>query len=217
MDGKKIAKKAYYQARKENIKDFVTCANILEHYGVDLLYTEAEVQYRCPLHGDGIDKKKSARYYPETDSTYCWGCHQYRDHFGLVMDFEDCSFPKSLSIIEKKWEIDDVPDIYEFTNSSEEKKQKFQSNLENELDEIFQEENSIMDQFYSLERKIDRFIDEYREKIEMETALKIYHAYDHLLFRIKEGIINKEDAIQIKEKLSSKVNQLVQEITLKDE
>ena len=31
-----------------------------------------EEQFSCPFHG--ADKKKSSRYYAETDSAYCWVC-----------------------------------------------------------------------------------------------------------------------------------------------
>jgi uncharacterized protein (DUF2267 family) len=208
MNDEEISKKAYYDARKKNIKEKIDCSEVLEHYGVDLLYDDMEVQYACPLHGDGQDDKRSARYYPESDDTYCWGCQKYRDHIGLVMGFEGCSFTQALKILENKWNLSDIPSIYEFTQPGEDEKKEFQSSLENELDEIFEDRESLLDRFDILERKIDRFVSENRNSLEMESVLRIYHVCDHLMYRLENEKIEMEEAVKIARKLTAKIEEM---------
>lgn len=187
-ESKDIARQEYYEARKANIKENIDCSDVLTHFGVNLLYDNSEVQYRCPLHGDGRDDQKSARYYPESDDTYCWGCQEYRDHIGLVMDFEGCSFTEALHYLESEWNLD-VPSIYDFTRpSSTESNQQDdgETGIQRDIDAIFEDDVDIMDRCGALESKIDRVVDEY--DVDTGPALKLYHAYDYLLYCVRNEV-----------------------------
>lgn len=213
MNDKEVIRKQYYEARKENIKQQVPCDEVLKHYGVDLLYTDMEVQYRCPLHGDGRDMKKSARYYPEGDNTYCWGCQQYRDQISLVMDFEDCSFTKALSILERKWNVSGVPDMEDFSDPDSEIKEKYKSNLENDLDSIFNGEDSSEDRGLEfVENKIDRLVEDYRDRIEMKRVLKLYHLFDHISYKAQNDSLSGEKLNQLTEKIHRKVEEVKKDV-----
>jgi len=70
-----------------------------------------EEQLRCPFHGP--DNKPSARYYPDTDSLYCWKCQQKWDVFGYMEDKRGYDFFSAITDLVKKFNIDisKVPDV----------------------------------------------------------------------------------------------------------
>jgi DNA primase len=203
------ARSAYYEDRVAHIKDNIDCSEILEHFGVDLLFDDAEVQYRCPLHGDGRDTKKSARYYPDSDDTYCWGCHEYRDHVGLVMEFEDMSFTEALSYLEQQWNIDDVPSIYDYLSEEDGGEGKDPSRFYQEDDE---DEEALSERqlkiLSSIERTIDRLVEDHRDHLDVETAARLYNAYDHLMYKHQHDHIEHTTVKRIARKLMNKTKEL---------
>lgn len=70
-----------------------------------------EEQLSCPFHGK--DNKPSARYYPDTDTMYCWTCQQSWDIFRYLGDKKDYDFGSSINFLLQKFGIDtsSLPDV----------------------------------------------------------------------------------------------------------
>ena len=95
---------------KEIIAENVTLGGILrDEFGTSLDIDE--IQLSCPFHG--ADAKKSARYYKETDSMYCWVCKKSWDIYGYISQKEGLTFSKSVDYIIKHYNIDvsKAPDV----------------------------------------------------------------------------------------------------------
>lgn len=69
-----------------------------------ITYSIDEEQFSCPFHG--FDRRKSARYYKETDTAYCWVCTKKWDLFSWVAQEEEISFSEALNLLVKKFKID---------------------------------------------------------------------------------------------------------------
>jgi hypothetical protein len=63
----------------------------------------------------GADRKKSARYYKETDTAYCWVCKKKWDVISFTQEMEGMSFPQALKHIvsTNKLDISKLPDAPE--------------------------------------------------------------------------------------------------------
>lgn len=211
------ARRDYFKARVDNIKSQVTIYDVLNYYHVPIQTENAEVQYPCPLHGDGKDNGFSARVYPDEDgnggSTYCWGCQKARDVVGWTMDKESLSFGQALRYLEATYSVRNIPVMERFFDPSyvelEEIKPKIPSFL-NELETIFNEETEL--DFSYLERKIKRLVETRKERLPMETVLKLYYAFDSLQFDLKEKNVSREKALEMHHKLSSIISKLGQDV-----
>ena len=91
------------QALIAHIKDSVSLGEIMRARGV-IRTTLSEEQFSCPFHG--ADQKKSARYYSETDSAYCWVCKERWDLFSYISRAESLSFSQALDYFIKNYRID---------------------------------------------------------------------------------------------------------------
>jgi hypothetical protein len=68
-----------------------------------------EQQFSCDLHGDGRDTKKSARYYPSSNSIYCWACGRARDSITLIREKKGVSFHEAASWLERQYGLPELP------------------------------------------------------------------------------------------------------------
>lgn len=78
-----------------------------------------EEQLSCPFHGK--DNKPSARYYPDTDTMYCWTCQESWDVFSYLGQKKDYDFGSSINFLIQKFGIDtsSLPDIKDRIKSLE--------------------------------------------------------------------------------------------------
>lgn len=97
------------KALKERIQSVVTLKDILSSEGV-ISGSLNEEQIHCPFHGE--DNKKSSRYYSETDTTWCWVCHEKLDLFSYIGKKNSLNFAEVLKYLVDTYRIDisDVPD-----------------------------------------------------------------------------------------------------------
>lgn len=72
-----------------------------------------EEQYSCSFHG--VDRKKSARYYKETDTAYCWACHKRWDLFDFIREKENFTFKETIEYLIKRYRVNisHLPDMVE--------------------------------------------------------------------------------------------------------
>lgn len=92
-----------FSALKECILNTIRLKDILISEG-HITGRFSEEQLSCPFHG--VDNKKSARYYEETDTTWCWVCHEKLDIFSYIGKRESISFSETLNYIINQYKID---------------------------------------------------------------------------------------------------------------
>lgn len=88
---------------KELIRQHVTLEELLRHRNL-IVGGMDEEQFSCVFHG--ADRKKSARYYRETDTAYCWVCKEKWDLFAFTAKIEGMSFSQVLQHYLKLYRID---------------------------------------------------------------------------------------------------------------
>lgn len=209
---------SYWRDRVDNLKNQVSTADVLEHYNIRLPTRSRKCHYSCPLHGDGQDRKDSAMYYPENDSTYCWGCAEYRDQIDFVVDFEGCEFKEAVKYLERTFGVDDVPSIYDYSSSGfdsdDEDEDEPRNELVDELDAIFDGSDDPSDPNHpenhrSIERMIERLVEDRRDEwSDPDRALRLFHVLDQTVYRWREGDISEDRAASILSDLREKVHRL---------
>ena len=77
--------------------------DLLSELGISIHHEGVEQQIRCPVHSDSV---ASARYYPESNSIYCFTCAESYNPIDLAMLCWELSFVEA---IEKLGGRDDDP------------------------------------------------------------------------------------------------------------
>jgi len=149
--------------RADRIKREVPLDKILSEYGYAVYQGGGEQQFSCDLHGDGSDSSPSARFYPESNSFYCFACGKARDSISLVMEKEGLEFPQACQAIEKKYGLSEW--VYQ------KKKDIFQEDEVADPSEI-----EIISQ--SVYRRLTWVTKE--RSIEYSLALRLWEGYDLL-------------------------------------
>jgi len=96
-------------ALKNRIAERVTYGDLLIRDG-RISGALPEEQFSCTFHGK--DVKKSARYYKESDSSYCWVCKKKKDIYSYVQEKEQMGFWEAVRYLVRTYTIpiDDLPD-----------------------------------------------------------------------------------------------------------
>jgi len=87
----------------ELIKERVTLKEILVSKRC-ITGSLSEEQFSCLFHG--ADRKKSCRYYEETDTAYCWVCKDKWDVISFSQKLEEMTFPQTINYLIKTYRID---------------------------------------------------------------------------------------------------------------
>jgi len=97
---------------KKRIKETITLGYLLQQDGY-ITNTLGEEQFSCFFHGQ--DNKKSARYYKDTDTAYCWVCKERWDCISYICKRDGFSFSGALQWLLKTYSIriDDLPEATE--------------------------------------------------------------------------------------------------------
>lgn len=180
---------AYYKERIDNIKSQVAIHDILNHYGIKILTQDREFQYPCPLHGDGQDNSYSARMYPDSQSTYCWACHKSRDVVGWVCDAEGLGFANALSWIERTFSVKNVPRMTFDGNFGPKK-------IDLGLDAP-KKGPSTMDIINQLDVMGSRALQNRREDLTWQKAVKVFFVLDGVRYDLQHGNIEDKKAVDI--------------------
>jgi hypothetical protein len=88
---------------REHVKRSITLGMLLKNDG-RITYDLDEEQIHCPFHG--VDNKKSARYYKETDTIYCWVCKKVWDVFSYVSQKRGVGLREAISHLIGAYKID---------------------------------------------------------------------------------------------------------------
>lgn len=97
--------------RANRIRAQVPMVRVLADFGyhVNPDGVDHEQQFSCDLHGDGRDTKKSARYYPTSNSMYCWACGRARDSITLLREKKGVGFHEAASWLERRYGLPEMP------------------------------------------------------------------------------------------------------------
>ncbi len=97
--------------RADRIRAAIPIAQVLADYGyaVNPDAGDHEQQYSCDLHGSGRDNKPSARIYPASNSTYCFGCDKTRDAITFCRDKAGLEFWAAVKYLEKQYRLPELP------------------------------------------------------------------------------------------------------------
>lgn len=213
------ARQEYYRVRVENLRHQVPMVRVLEHLGIRVHVNEnVEIQYPCPLHGDGQDQGFSARVYPGDNDdpgghTFCWGCQQARDQIQWIRDYQGMSFMGAVKFLEDTFDVKGVPSIYDYFDPSQIEKGAdgiLKTKLEREIDAILNPEDTEEFSISYLERKIDRLVADKGNQLTRLSITRLYFLFDMLSYDLKEGTITEEEARNLASKIEAKIETLHQ-------
>lgn len=164
------------QKRAARIREQCDIGVLLQNYGYNVIPDDfREQQYQCDLHG--VDNKPSARYYPRTNSVYCFACGKARDPISLLMDKEGVSFRDACERLEQQFGLPALPwDDEDFEPED--------IKVEDELDQIVSEGVP----FAREAKRIGRFLDNIvRDRdLDLKTTLAFVEAYDRVMYGVKK-------------------------------
>lgn len=168
--------------RRSRIKRAVPLDEVLETYGYTVRSGfDSEQQFSCDLHGDGNDSKPSARYYPESLSWHCFACGRSRDVIATVMEKEGLSFTASLTTLERRFSLPDLPW---------------------EVEETIPHKVDIQPHFRRVDRLLKNLTDE--KDLSMEVTVSLWEAYDFVSFNYDKN--KQEDkTVQALDRLYCKI------------
>lgn len=128
----------------------------------------SRISISCPFHGDGSDKMKSAKAYPDSNKVFCWGCSKSRDTIEIVKLRHELSFREAIDYLLKKY----------FPSE----KLEFQKTDEKKIVEI--------EVVGRAERKLE-FIEQIIEKVKSEVGWKSYYELCYIFDFLKFSLISK--------------------------
>lgn len=174
--------------RSNRIKQFVRLDQVLSEYGYNVRVNGSEQQFACDLHGSGIETRPSARYYPSTQTWYCFACGKVRDVVSTVMEKEGLEYRQACRAIEKKYGLSEWN---EYT-------------VENPIDEIDTEYNEQEEVDWKTKTINKLTLLTKNKVICLKDSLKFWEAIDFLLFSKNE---EKDYWIKIYKKIESVENE----------
>jgi hypothetical protein len=92
------------KAIRELVVSNVALHDMLADIGVRLPQTIKPQQLSCPFHG--ADVSMSARYYPDTNSMYCFACKKSWDPISFWMQYSETKFMEASRQVAAKYRID---------------------------------------------------------------------------------------------------------------
>ena len=173
--------------RADRIREEAPLDRVLEDYGYAVISgADREQQFQCDLHGDGSDNKPSARFYPESQSWYCFACGRSRDAISTVMEKEGLGFSDACKSLETRFQLPPLPWKDEYSDGSEPKRVK----------EIIpaSKEKSVEDTAHITHRVLDGFTQD--GTFDLNTALKLWEAFDKVCHLHREQLIAESAAIK---------------------
>lgn len=82
---------------------------VLREYGVQFLDSGVPEQLHCPFHYP--DTNKSARFYPDNDSIFCFVCDRTWNVFDFIQEKEELSVVETIRFIKAHYEVEEqAPD-----------------------------------------------------------------------------------------------------------
>lgn len=148
---------------------------LLRDYGYNIIPDDhREQQYRCDLHG--IDNKPSARYYPRTNSVYCFACGKSRDPVSLVMDKEALTFRDACNSLEERFDLPALPWDEDVTEEAR--------SVVDDLDAIVESGVTFEREAARLNRLLDNIVLD--KDLDVRVTLGFVEVYDRIMYGVKK-------------------------------
>ena len=158
----------------DRIRNMIPLSRVLSDYGyrVEAL-SDREQQFSCDLHGDGQDRKPSARLYAH--QFFCFACGTSRDAISLVQEKEGVDFWAAVKLLENRYGLDPLP------WESAERKETLSEQISKSFDTKETPEMAL--------ERVSRFIDSLcRERsIPPEKCAGFWEAYDRVHCFMAQG------------------------------
>lgn len=196
-----ITPQEWYQLRVKNLKEKVSMGDVLNHLGVEMHSGERASQVSCPMtfnHSHG-DKKKSARFYPETQTFKCYVCTPKAvDIIGFSICYNKSKFAEAIRWLEKEFNVE-IP------------KAELLKDVDQVLGEMLSVEDSDSDRFEARCNYGLSVLKEQRECFTLEQVIMLYGVMDELTFDIQRTKTNQRKANVVIEKWLDKIRQIVKQ------
>ena len=155
--------------RSDRLKENVPLDRLLRDYGYDVYLNGSDQQFKCDLHGSGVETKPSARYYHNTKTWYCFACGKVRDVISTVMEKEGKEYVDACRLLEKKYNL---PAWKEYTSEID-SSEPYKIDEDSEIDW----KKRVGIRLKSITR--DR-------NVKLDIVLKFWEAYDIIVVNSKE-------------------------------
>lgn len=187
------------QERIERIKKEIPIDTLLADLGYDVRPNAGyrEQQFSCDLHGDGLDRKPSARVYPESASWYCFACGKTRDAIDTVRAKRDLSFIDAIRFLEKEYGLPYIPwdDPKPLLDANQDKAY---------IKRVFENVPAYTDVLSILYSTLEHLTQE--REIEMGPLLTFWEAGDQVAYKVQEGIFTEDLGLQVVSNLLERLN-----------
>ncbi len=179
-----------FQSLKDHIKKYVSLGEMLRSEGKITLEIEEE-QISCPFHG--VDNKKSARYYRETDTFYCWVCRKVWDVFSYVQQKDGYSIKEVINTLIRDHHIDI-------------------SSVPEQMDVFIQgitgpEKPVLVDRKNIFLGQVKDYIYKLRDRIDLEKYKRLVHSYMLLKYMITD-----DKFVEASNKMNGALTRITKEI-----
>ena len=183
------------QKRAERIREKCDIGVLLRNYGYNIIPDDfREQQYQCDLHG--IDNKPSARYYPRTNSVYCFACGKSRDPISLLMDKEGIGFRDTCDRLEKQFGLAPLPWDDEGDDAEE-------HTVADDLDEIVAAGVPFDREAKRLSRLLDTIAADH--DLDMKATLMFVEAFDRVTYGVRKQGMSEANGKVLLAKLHARI------------
>jgi len=159
--------KSRTSARIRRLNRTIDLGEMLYGLGYDVYPDQhREQQFRCDLHGE--DNKPSARFYPETNSTYCWVCQKARGPVDYYIEKESVELREALDRLELLHGLTDLPWAQEDAPQS--------------LGEWIDEQSRTPASFEEDRKRLRKLLEAatLERDLSMDTTLKLWEVFDRI-------------------------------------
>lgn len=187
--GEKVGDRKAGSALKTKIdyvRENLPFRGVFAFYGLDWKSDESH-QLSCEFHGE--DRNPSSRYYPASQSIFCFACNKQRDVIEFIKDKEELSsVGKVLEFIEKEFGIGmNAADLSKRMELETAQVQQFQAGKRKILSQMYA--NEVNDKIYkartlgaTVAESIDKMLPQlFAKKAEIDAMNVPYIKFTHLI------------------------------------
>lgn len=200
----------YIQARVANLKSQVSIYQVLLHYQIPTLRSGMEgreVQYPCPLHGDGQDNSYSARVYPESGDTYCFACQKTRDIISWTQDKKSVPFMDAVRFLEDLFEVQNIPRPTH--NFSPKAKTSFVDDIKRLTSKEVPKRKAI--EWEVFEEQMCDMLKIHKSVFTYQEVIRLWKVFDHVYYKAMYEGLSEEKSLEVLKKITLKIMEKIRD------